>query len=185
MHVAVVAKALGIKSGSEDSLVAPVAHASPKRDTDLMPCVRQHLCLAFRTVDREEVVRHVIGVYFSDRDDNLTSLDVELTSPESLVDPELLQGNLAAALCLSLVFATLVSINLYGILRAAMLKLNLHTHGPSMSEVIAQVKGDVWQVEASVAIVILIGGRVTVAVEVLAVEVARSDSLAISADRET
>ena len=66
-----------------------------------------------------------------------------------------------------------------------MLKLYLRTHGPSMAEVIAEVESDVWQVEASVAIVILVCGRVAVAVEMLTVEIPAHHGLAISTDTES
>ena len=73
---------------------------------------------------------------------------------------------------------------LYGSLVAAMFKLNLRAECPSVSEVVAQIECDVWQVEASVARVVFVAlGRV-VAVEALAVEIACHDGLAISADAE-
>ena len=61
-----------------------------------------------------------------------------------------------------------------------MLKLYFGAHRPAVTEVIAHIDGDVWQVEASVGRVILVFLRKLVAVEMVAVEVAAGDSLAIS-----
>ena len=122
----------------------------------------------------------MIGIDLANRNDDFTSLDIELATPESFVKPELLKGNLTTTLCLSLVFTTFISIDFYGILSSTMLELNFHSHGPTLSEIIAQIKGYVWQVETAMAIVILISGRVSVTVEMLAIEVAAHHGLSIT-----
>ena len=184
MHVAVVAEMLGVESGCEDGLVAPVADASPERYADLVPRVGQHLGFALGPVNREEVSRHVVGIDFADRDDDLACLDIELAAPEGLVNPELLKRYLTAALGLGLVFSALIGVDFHGALGASMLKLDFHSHGPTTAKIVAEVKGDMGKVKAAVAVVIPVGGGVAIAVEVLAVEVARSDGLAIAADGE-
>ena len=62
-----------------------------------------------------------------------------------------------------------------------MLKLNLATHRPTLSEVVAQVDDGMGNVETAMARVVLIGRWLGVAVAVVAVEVAAESSLAITA----
>ena len=126
----------------------------------------------------------MVGIDLAYGYNDLAGLDVELAAGKGFVYPELLQRNLAATFCLCLIFAAFVGINLYGALCAAVLKLYLHAHCPSVAEVVAEVQRNVWQVEASVAGVVLVCVGVTVAVEMLTVEVAACHRLAISADRK-
>ena len=101
-----------------------------------------------------------------------------------LLNPELLQGHLAALFHFSLIFAALVGIHLNGTLRSAVLELNLHAHAPAVTEVIAHVQCDVGQVEASVGTIVLVFLGKLVAVEMVAVEVAAHHCLAVAAQAQ-
>ena len=67
----------------------------------------------------------MVGIGVTDGHDDLTGLDVELASPELLVDPELLDVHLAAFFHLGLIFSGLFCFYLHGSAVATMLKLYL------------------------------------------------------------
>ena len=147
-----------------------------------MPGVGHDGGLALWTIDGEELVGLVVGIRIAHGYDDLARLDIELAAHKLLVEPELLDVHLAALLYLGLIFARLLGLDLYGSTVAAMLKLDLRTQRPAIAEVIAQIQDHVGQVEASVTLVVGIVLGFLVAVEALAVEVARHHGFTIASD---
>ena len=113
----------------------------------------------------------MVLVYFSDRDYQFARLDIELAGPEGLVQPELFQCDFAASLRFSLIFTAFVSIYLDCRFGSAMFEFDLHSHCPAFSEVVSEVQCDMGKVETAMRFVVLIGFRITVAVEMLAIEI--------------
>ena len=127
----------------------------------------------------------MVGIGIAYRHDYLARLDVKLAIHERLVHPELLDIHLTALLYFRLVFAGFLGFYLHGSTIAAMLKLNLRTHRPSLAEIITDVQTHMGQVEAPVTLVVGIVLRLLVAIKTLTVEVARHHGLAISTDVKT
>ena len=98
-------EALGVQTRKELHFVSPVLDTSPERDTKLMPSVGQDSGFALRTITGEEVQGLVVAIGIAHRHDDLTSLDVEHSLPESLVQPKLLERHLATFLRLGLILA--------------------------------------------------------------------------------
>ena len=114
----------------------------------------------------------MVGVDQSEGHHDVSGAYVEC-SAERLLQPELLELHLATFLLLVL--------KLDGRAGATVLKLNLATHRPTLSEVVAQVDDGMGNVETAMARVVLIGRWLGVAIAVVAVEVAAESSLAITA----
>ena len=121
----------------------------------------------------------MIGVGIAYGNDYFTGLDVELAFPELLVDPELLDVHLAAFFHLGFIFSGFLGLYLHGGAIATMLKLYLGTQCPSLAEVVAEVQTYVWQVDASMALVVGLVLGFLIAVETLTVKIAGHGSLSI------
>lgn len=114
----------------------------------------------------------------------MTESQVELRH-EALLDPELLEGDLATTLNLLFKLAYLFLFHLHGSLHTTMLKLNLRAHRPSLSKVITNHDYDMWEVKLAVPLGILVVGSMGIAVDIVAVEVVGIDSLAISSQAQS
>lgn len=91
----------------------------------------------------------MVLVYFTDRDDDFARLDIELAAPESFVQPELFQGDFSASFHLCLVLSAFVGIDFDCRFGSPMFKLDFHSHGPTLSEVVSEVQGYVREVESA------------------------------------
>ena len=147
-----------------------------------MPGIWQDSGLTLRTIDGKELIGFVIGIAITHRYDNLTCLDIELTSSERLVNPELLDVYLTAFLHFCLIFASLLGLYLYSSTIATMLELNLRTHGPTLAKIITNIQTHMWQVETSMTLVIGIKLWFLVTIKTLTIKVACHHSLAIATD---
>ena len=90
-----------------------------------MPRAGHNGALALGTVVGEELGGHMVHIGCADGNDDVAHLEVDFAIEPRLVDPELLQRNLATALDLRFVLSGLLFLNLYGTLRASVLKLYL------------------------------------------------------------
>ena len=180
MNPTLVAKSVGVQTSQEHGFIAPVTSLTPQAHTRLMPCTGQDGVLALGTIDGKEFGRQVGIVGATYGYNHMAHAQVQRRS-EGFLQPELLQGDLAATLNFRLIFAGLFLFNLYGALGTTMLKLNLSAQGPPLTEVVAQIDDYVGQVELAVALVVLVQVGIGVALVVVAVEHAAGHSLAITA----
>ena len=104
---------------------------------------------------------------------------------ETLLNPELLQGHLAATLYLLLELAGLFRFLFHSGLDATVFKLHLGTHTPAVAEVVAQHDNGMGQVDAAVSLVFGIAVGVRVAKYVVAIEIVVIHSLPIATDSES
>ena len=176
----VVAEPVGIQSRQEHHLVTPVTGTSPEADARFVPCAGQDRILALGTVDPEELGGHVVLVSPADGHDHMPQAQVEGRA-EAFLEPELFEGDLAAAFDLRLILAALLEFGFEGALRAAVLEFDLGAHRPAAPEIVAQVDDHVREVEATVAFVILVLVRTDITQVVVAEEIARHDGLAVPA----
>ena len=114
-----------------------------------MPGTRQDGVLAFRTIDREELQRLVMGIGESYRDYDMTGLDIS-PAHKGFLNPELLQLYLTTLLGLLFPFCKLVGLQFLGRTRSAMLKLNLCAKGPATAKVVTQVDNGMGNVQTVV-----------------------------------
>ena len=174
---------VGVQASQELCLIAELAALAPETDTGLVPGARKNGVFAFRTINSKEIQWLMIGIGQTYRYHDVTHLDVG-SSAERLLNPELFEFHLSTFLHFLLVldgFLCLVFDRLSG---TSVFKLNLSTHGPSLSEVVTQVDDCMRNVEASVVGSILISSSVRVAFAGVAIEVAAHGNLAITADAE-
>ena len=180
-HEAIGAKPLGIEPRQKHRLIAHFPDLSPHAHARLVPRARQHTAFAFGAVNGVKLNRHMVLVHSAHGHNHFAHTNVQFRA-KTLLQPELLESNLAATLNFSLVLARLVGVNLNRRLDPAVLKLNLGAHCPAAAEVVANINDHVRQVELPVAIVVFVLFGETVAVEVSAVEIARRHGLAVSAN---
>ena len=184
VHELLGRETLGIERGEQLHLVAPVLHAAPERQAELVPRIGEYRGLALGTVAGEEVERLVVGVAVAHGHDDFASPHVQHSAEKLLVQPELLDGHLATLFGFGFVFARFFGFYFNGSLVAAVLKLYFGAQGPTAAEVEAEVERHMGQVELAMAFVVLVAGGGVVAVETLAVEIARHNGLAITAQTQ-
>ena len=105
-------------------LVFHLAIASPEADACIMPRRGQNGVLALRTVDGEIVQGLVMGIVQTYRDDNVAELQVG-SLREPLVDPQLLEFDLATFLLFVFPFSRFVGLVLNGRTCTRMLEFDL------------------------------------------------------------
>ena len=157
---------------------------SPERHTCLMPCARKNGVFTLRAIYCEEVQRLMIGICQTYRHYNMSGTDIGKTS-KRLLNPELLKLYLATAFLLLLKLNGFLGLIFNGRTRAAMLKLNLCTKGPTLSEVIAKINHGMRNIETSMTWIVLSAACRTIAVARVAIEVAAHCHFAISAYAKT
>ncbi len=135
-----------------------------------MPGARHDSALSLRTVDREELRRKVVGIGKADRNDHVARPYVELRE-DAFLNPELLDGDLAAALDFLLHLACFLIFLFHSDFGAAVLEFYLHSHGPSAAEIVAEHDYYMRKVEAAVAVGVLVVGRVEISVDIVAVHI--------------
>ena len=182
-HKTVGAKPLGVEPRQQLRLVAPAAQSAPHANARLVPRARQNLTLALGPVNREKLDRQMVLIHSAYRHHHFARAHIQ-PAPETLLQPELFKRNLAAALNFGLVLARLVGVNLNRRLGSAVLKLNFGAHCPAAPEVVANIQHHVRQVHLSVAFVVLVLLGKPIAIEMVAVEIARHNGLAVPANRQ-
>ena len=125
----------------------------------------------------------MIGIGQTYRYHDVTHLDVGCLA-ERFLNPELLEFYLATFLYLLFILDGLLCLVFDRLSGTSVFKLNLSTHGPSLSEVVTQVDYCMRNVEASVVRSILVSSGVRVAFACVAVEVAAHGNLAITTHAE-
>ena len=145
----------------------------------------------------------MVTIRQSHRDDYHSCPDLERVT-ESLLEPELLQSDLASALDLALIFTCLVSLELDRAFGASVLELDLRTERPSgpvssgspfgvleldlraerlsFSEVVPKIDDEVRNVEPSVTFIVFILLRMVVPLPSVAIEVAGHHRLTVTTD---
>ena len=123
----------------------------------------------------------VVGL--PDWHDDVSHADVEAFA-KRLLDPELLQSHLAAALNFVLEFSGFLGLDFHGHFAAAVLKLDFAAHAPALAEIVAQIDDYMRQVHATVAFGVFVTLGVRIAEHIVAVEVAGIDGLAVAAHGE-
>jgi hypothetical protein len=146
-----------------------------------MPCAGKYLTLALRTIDGEIFRGKMVRVCGSDRHNHMTGADVQLRQ-ECLLYPELLKGDLTAALDIFLVLSHFLLFELHCAFHASMLELNLRTHAPALAEVETDHENDMRQVETAMTLGVLIVGCMAVTVHVVGIEIVGIGHLTIAAE---
>ena len=165
----VAVKEHGIQTSHHHHLIFQLAAASPERKTRIVPGRGEDGVLALRTIHREIVQRLVLRVVQSYGHDDMSELQVG-SLRELLVDPELLQFHLTTFLLLILPFGSLVGLVLDGRAGTGMFELDLRSHGPPLTEVVPEVDHRMGDVELPMTRIILVVGRGTVTVHMVAEE---------------
>ena len=169
-----------VQARDHQGLVAPGARAAPQAQARVVPRGREDGVLPFRPVDREEIQGLVGVVESADRHHEVPQADIQLRG-ETLLDPELLELDLAALLDLGLPLARLGELLLHGGARAGVLELDLGLHGPALAEVVAEVDHRVRDVETPVGRVVAVVVGMGIAIDVVTEEIAGQGDLAVSA----
>ena len=170
-----------VKSRKEHQFIGPFAKVTQNLDSRLVPGARKDSVLSFHPVGREELGRKMVTIRQSHRDDYHSCPDLERVT-ESLLEPELLQSDLASALDLALIFPCLVSLELDRAFGASVLELDLRAERPSFSEVVPKIDDEVRNVEPSVTLVVLILFRMVIPLPSVAIEVAGHHRLTVTTD---
>ena len=178
-----IVEEVAVERRQELQLIAPAAGLAPEAEARFVPSARHDSVFALRAIDAKEAVRSMVVVGHADRDDDVAGADVEMWA-ETFLDPELLEGDLAAALNLLLKLASFLGFLLDGSFHAPMLELDFGAHRPTAAEVIAQHDDSVRDIDAAKARRILVAVGVAVAEDIVAIEVMAIGSLAIAANNE-
>ena len=171
----------GVQCGQQHQLVPPVMMSAPQADAGLVPGAGEDAVFTLRAVHAEKFGGEMAVVGASDRHHNMPHAQVQPWT-EALLDPELLQRDLAAPFQLLLVFAGLLGLDLHGALHAAMLELYLHADAPAFAEIIAHHDDGMGQVHQSVSFGVFVGFRPAVTEDVVAVEIVSVNRLPVAAD---
>ena len=183
MDPAIAVEMHGVEPFEELHLVLELADIPPETHTGLMPGRRKDRVLTLGTVDREEVERLMVGVVQTDGHDDMTEAQVQ-GAAEGLLQPELFELHLTAFLRLALPFAAFLVFALIGRAGAAMLKLNLRAQLPAFAEVVAQIDHGMGNVETTIALVVLVFGRLRVAIDIVTIKVTAVSHFTVPTDTE-
>ncbi len=158
--------------------------ASPNADARLMPSAGQNLIFAFGTIDGKKLGWQVMRVGVAHRHHIVTKANVDGVA-KRLLNPELFQSHLAAALNLFFPFAKLFVLHLYGRFRSAMFELYFAAKRPAATEVVAQHQHHMRQIDLTIAHGIFVLRGFAVAIDVVTVEIACKHRLAVAANGES